>query len=102
MSNSTLFTLRQSWHQAPWLHERLAFASAGDSILLLADAVLALQSPLALASFVAKCTASDIQLFALQEDIDLRGIENKYPEINSIGYDEFVQLVVAHDKQLAW
>ncbi len=99
---STLFTFNKSWHQAPWLYERLGFASDNDAILLLEDAVLALQSPLSLASFLGKCGARSIRLFALQSDIQARAIENCYEEIQIINHDEFVKLVVEYDKQVAW
>ena len=100
--NNTLFTLRQSWHQAPWIFERLCFARAGDSILLLEDAVLALQSPLALGSFLAKCDAQKVAVYALKDDCETRGVNNGYARIELVGYDRFVNLVVAHHRQVSW
>jgi sulfur relay protein TusB/DsrH len=84
------------------LYEQLAFASKGDAILLLEDGVLSLQSPLALASFIAKCKASGIEVFALEDDCRLRGVSNQYPQISLLNYSGFVALVVEHDKQVAW
>lgn len=84
------------------MHERLAFASQGDAILLMGDAVLAMQSPLSLASFVAKCKAANIRLFALQPDCSYRGIESHYQAIELIDYRRFVELVTEYAKQVAW
>jgi len=99
---STLFTISSSWYESTWLFEQLGFASDGDSILLLQDAVLALQSPITLGSFLAKCKARDIHVFALIEDVLLRGVKNQYAEIDLIAHAGFVDLVCTNDKQVAW
>ena len=99
---STLFTFSGSWHDSSWMFEQLGFASSGDSILLLQDAVLGLQSPTTLASFVAKCEANQIALYALQEDCQLRGVDNKYQSIELVSYIVFVRLIEQHSKQVAW
>lgn len=99
---STLFSISGSWHSGVWLYEKLAFAKTGDSILLLQDAVLAAHSPLTLASFLAKCQAASVAVFLLTEDVVLRGVENKYPEIDMVDYGGFIELVAKHDKHVAW
>ena len=99
---STLFTLSQAWHDSVWLFEQLAFASEGDAILLIQDAVLASHSELSLGSFLAKCEAMNVSVFALQEDCQMRGVKNKYAQLNLVGYTGFVDLVCQHDKQVAW
>ena len=99
---SQLHTIKKSWHDASWLYEQLAFASAGDAILLYQDAVLATQSRLTLASFVAKCQATSIALYVLQDDCKLRGIENQYDVIQPVDYAGFVDLVEQHNTQCAW
>lgn len=99
---STLFTLSQSWFDLPSLYEQIAYTVEGDAILLIQDAVLALQSPIALASFIAKADSNNVKVFALQEDILLRGIENKYQPVELVDYDGFVSLVTSHTKQVAW
>lgn len=99
---STLFTFHSSWHDTAWLYEQLGFAASGDAIVLLEDAVLALQSPITLASFLAKTEAQEVQVFALVEDMLVRGIESKFSEVKQIGYDGFVDLMTRHDKQVAW
>ncbi len=99
---STLFTINRSWFTQAWLFEQLAFAEAGDAILLIEDGVLSLQSPVALASFMAKCSAGNITVFALRDDIQLRGVENQYASVTIVDYPALVDLAVELDKQVAW
>lgn len=99
---STLFTVTESLFNRPSLYEQLAFASNGDAVLLIQDAVLALQSPIALASFLAKCEFQGISVFALTEDCELRGIDSQYQAVSLIDYSGFVSLVMDHEKQVAW
>jgi len=99
---STLFVINRSWHDSVWLFEQLAFALSGDSILLIEDAVLALQSPVNLGSFSAKCVAMKIAVYALEDDCLLRGIDTQYDSIQMIDYSGYVTLVVQHAKQVAW
>lgn len=99
---SCVFTINKSWHSSAWLFEQLLFASDGDVIVLLEDSVLALQSPISLGSFLAKCASLRIGVYAQAEDCQLRGIQNQYPDIGLITYSDFVELVVKHDKQVAW
>jgi len=99
---STLHTINQSWQAKSWLFEQLSFASFGDAILLIEEGVLALQSPVALASFVAKSQANEIALYALEEDLLQRGVESQYQSIKQISYTEMVNLVTQHKKQVAW
>ena len=99
---STLFTFHSSWHESAWLFEQLGFASQGDAILLLEDSVLALQSPITLASFLAKSSAQQIKVYALADDLRARGIDSKYPQVTQIDYAGFVDLVAQYEKQVAW
>ncbi len=99
---SSLFVLNRSWYDTVWLFEQLAFAGDGDSILLIEDAVLALQSPITLGSFLAKCSSSGVVVYALKDDIELRGIENKYPSITMLNYSGYVDLVISNGKQVVW
>ena len=100
--DTTLIVLGKSWHESVWLYEQLGFASNGDAILLTQDAVLALQSPITLASFLAKCKAGNISVYALGEDCRLRGIENQYTSVELIEYDGYLELVTQYGKQLSW
>ena len=102
LTMSNLFTVSKSWHDAVWLYEALGFASPGDTILLIEDGVLACHSELSLASFVAKCIAADINVCALESDIEMRGVTNKYEDITPVNYAQFVELVIQNDKHIAW
>lgn len=99
---STLHTINKSWHNSAWLFEQLLFASKGDVILLMEDAVLALQSPITLGSFMGKCAAMNITVVAQSEDCSLRGVDSQYYAVELISYAQLVALVVEHDKQVAW
>lgn len=101
-SSGTLFTLKQSWHDSVVVYEQLAFASLGDTILLTQDAVLALQSQITLASFLAKCESLGVTVAALAEDCQLRGIKPHSHLVKMIDYAGFVELVCKHDKQVSW
>ncbi len=94
--------LIQSWHNSVAVYEQLAFASPGDTILLTQDAVLALQSQITLASFLAKCESLGVMVAALSEDCHLRGIKPHSALVTMIDYAGFVELVCKHDKQVSW
>ena len=66
------------------------------------DGVLALQSNISLASFLAKCESNEVRVVALANDCRLQGIENQYPAVELIDYPGFVALVCEHTKQVAW
>jgi len=70
--------------------------------VLLQDAVLAAHSDISLASFLAKCDALNISVFALEQDCQARGINNKYEQLSLLSYSDFVDLVCQHEKQIAW
>ena len=78
------------------------FASDGDAVILLEDAVLAIGSVVTLRSFLAKCQSQGVQVFALENDAVLRGIENRFDDVCMTDYAGFVELAVQHDKQVAW
>ena len=91
-----------SWHDRVAVYEQMAFASPGDTILLAQEAVLALQSKITLASFIAKCEHLGVSVVALAEDCQLRGIKPHSRLIRMIDYAGFVALVCKHDKQVSW
>ena len=99
---SSLICINQSWHREPWLFERLGRASQGDTIVLMEEAVLALQSPLTLGSFLAKCESRSVGVKAMRDDVQTHGIVSAYDSIELIDYARLVELVVQHDKQIAW
>lgn len=97
-----LISLSNSLHDAVWLYERLAYASSGDGILLLSDAVSDLHSPISLASFIAKAKATGVDIYALKEDLEIRGVNCNQKYVDIIDYAGFVQLVIHYDSHVAW
>jgi tRNA 2-thiouridine synthesizing protein B len=74
------------------LNTCLSIKTADDSLLLIEDAVTAM--PL-----LAKIT----YVYALQEDIQTRGLINHVPKhINLVDYAGFVELVVKHSPAQSW
>lgn len=69
------------------LNRALSSAIEGDGVLLCGDAVYAAQL---------QCLGT---LYVLDEDALARGVVSQYP---AVSYDELVQLVIAHDKQIQW
>ena len=99
---SSLICINQSWYREPWLFERLGHASHGDTIVLLEEAVVALQSPLTLGSFLAKCEARGVAVKAIIDDVQTHGVVSAYYSIELVDYARLVELAVQHDKQIAW
>ena len=97
-----LIVIKDSLHNSVWLYEALGYASQGDSILLVEDAVSALNNTLSLASFMAKCEAQESTVFALLDDIQMRGVDVDYDSVKLINADQLPDLVLAHQKQVAW
>jgi len=63
---------------------------------------MAIHSPLSLGSFLAKCHSNDVAVYCLQDDVSLRGVDNKYSQIKLIEYAGFVELVAQYNKQVSW
>ena len=99
---ASLFTLSKSLHNAVWLYEAKAFASAGDAIVLVEDAVYDLQSNRLLNSFVAKSAVAQIQLYALADDMRTRGVISNKADVKALSLAEFTQLSLDCDKHIAW
>jgi sulfur relay protein TusB/DsrH len=66
------------------------------------DAVFALQSPILLASFVAKCEASNIHIYCLKTDCEIRGIDCPNSPVRCIDDEQWLELVINFDKQVAF
>ena len=99
---SSLITLSKSLHKAVWLYEAFGFASEGDAILLIEDAVYDLQSPRLLNSFVAKAGWLNVTVYALNEDIQLRGVVSQQPDIITVDMQQMVDLTLTHTRHVAW
>ncbi len=71
---------------------------AGDSLLLLEDAVYHLRRPGELALL-----PPDLPVYFLAQDLRARGLGEKLPAMASpVDYDGFVELCVRHDKTVSW
>lgn len=100
--NTSLITLSRSIHEVTWLYEALGFASAGDAICLIGDAVAALRSPTMLASFIAKCKRYDVRVTALEVDVVARGIAEVAKGVELIDAGELGALTEQHRRTIAW
>ncbi len=82
------------------LTDCLRFASAGDSILLIEDGVLAAKQYCAFEDLLNKHPA---QCFALAADLEARGLVNDCAShINSCSDQQFVDLTVQHPNIQSW
>ena len=77
--------------QASALRSCLRYVGPDDAVLLFADGVYG-------SADAAKVKAT---VCAIREDAAARGVRLA-PPVRSIGYDGFVELVVAHDASVTW
>ncbi|MBW5929335.1 sulfurtransferase complex subunit TusB [Klebsiella grimontii] len=94
-----LHTLSTSpWHADMATMRRLI--KEGDDLLLLSDGVVAAVSE---SYFLEILLSAPITLYALQEDIEARGLTGQIADsVVRVSYTEFVRLTVKHAGQLAW
>lgn len=75
--------------------------SSGDAVLLIEDAVYSALE--AHQSIFTALSPDDIQLSALEADIQARGLEDKLsPRFSSVNDQGFVKLSCEHDKIVSW
>ncbi|MFK3663055.1 sulfurtransferase complex subunit TusB [Scandinavium sp. NPDC088450] len=88
---------------SPWQHDISAFlrlTAEGDDLLLLSDGVIA---ALEGSRFLDLLNEAPITLYALQEDIEARGLGGQISSsVVRVSYTDFVRLAVKHDGQFAW
>ena len=77
-------------------------SATGDAILLMGDAIYATIKTGDIAATIA--SKSDIAWYVIEEDCLIRGIavDAIHPLARCIGYDTFVELVIAADSTIAW
>jgi tRNA 2-thiouridine synthesizing protein B len=94
-----LHTLSTSpWHAD--IAAMLRLIKEGDDLLLLSDGVIA---AVAQGRFLEILQSAPISIYALQEDIDARGLAGQIADsVIRVSYTEFVRLTVKHTGQLAW
>jgi len=94
-----LYTLHHSPHHCD-LPALLRLLAEGDALLLLQDGVLA---GVAGTAHLESLQNAPISVYALQADIEARGLSDYYSSsISRVDYAQFVDLTVLHRQQLAW
>ena len=94
-----LHTLSTSpWHAD--IAAMLRLIKKGDELLLLSDGVTA---AVAQGRFLEILQSAPISLYALQDDIEARGLAGQIADsVVRVSYTDFVRLTVKHAGQLAW
>lgn len=94
-----LHTLSASpWHTD--IAAMLRLIKEGDDLLLLSDGVVAAISE---GCFLEILQSAPITLYALQEDIEARGLVGQIADsVVRVSYTDFVRLVAKHPGQFAW
>ncbi len=94
-----LHTLSTSpWHTD--LRAMLRLVKDGDDLLLLSDGVIA---AIADGPFLEILHSAPISIYALQEDIEARGLVGQIADsVVRVGYTDFVRMSVKHPGQLSW
>ncbi|PKF60309.1 sulfurtransferase complex subunit TusB [Psychromonas sp. psych-6C06] len=96
---SILHTINTSPFQTHALQQCLSLFSEQDSLLLIEDAVIAVQAKHSLFAQLQRIDQAG-RLMVLTSDLEARGIENKIGK--SCSYTDFVDLIVSHNSQMAW
>jgi tRNA 2-thiouridine synthesizing protein B len=77
----------------------LRLLKEGDDLLLLSDGVIAIAE----GRFLEILQSAPISLYALQEDIEARGLAGQIADsVVRVSYTDFVRLSVKHAGQLSW
>lgn len=94
-----LHTLSHSpWHRD--IRAPLRLVQPGDELLLLSDGVIA---ALEGGPFLDLLRAAPISLYALDVDIDARGLAAQISDsVVRVSYTDFVRLTAKHDAQYSW
>ena len=82
------------------LNALLRYMQPEDCLLLIEDGVLAgLKETVSLKALL----SSSGSVFALQEDIEARGLTRQFAtDISRISYADFVKLTIEHPQHIAW
>ena len=91
-----LYTVNKSPFSADSLSSVLRIAQAGSPVLLYEDGVYAAM-PGARSAFTVTTALAEHPIYALDADLEARGIEKVLEGIRVIGFDGFVELVEQHD-----
>ena len=97
-----LHTVNKSPLERNTLQSCLEHAKPGSAVLLMEDAIYGATKGTT-ASDMVKDAMSNVTIYALQPDVDARGMAGKVMDgIKLIGYGDFVDLVTEHANTQAW
>jgi tRNA 2-thiouridine synthesizing protein B len=97
-----LHTVSASPFSSPRLSDAINASIAGDAILLMGNAVYAATKISDIAATIDN--NANVTWYVIEEDCHIRGIaiDALHPSATCIGYDKFVELVIAADSTIAW
>ncbi len=99
---SMLHTVNKSPFEKDSMTSCLRLSADGSSILLIEDAIYAALDGTSVSDSVKEAMKSK-KIYALQEDINARGVQGKVMDgIEQVDYAGFVKLVTEHDKVQSW
>jgi tRNA 2-thiouridine synthesizing protein B len=97
-----LHIVNKSHTQTHSLQSCLRLAQSGHALLLTEDAIYAATGAAAAASGVADALKA-LKIYALQPDVEARGMAGKLIEgVTAVDYAGFVDLVTAHTNNQTW
>jgi tRNA 2-thiouridine synthesizing protein B len=97
-----LHIVNKSHAQTSSLQSCLRLAQAGSALLLTEDAIYAATKAAAAASGIAGAM-QQLKVYALQPDVDARGMAGKLLDgVTPVDYAGFVDLVVEHPNNQSW
>jgi len=99
---SMLHTVNKSPFEKESMKSCLRLSAEGSSILLIEDGIYAAMVDTTISDSVKEALKSK-KIYALKEDVNARGVQNKLMDgIEQIDYAGFVNLVTQHDKVQSW
>ena len=99
---SMLHTVNKSPFEKESMKSCLRLSAEGSSILLIEDGIYAAMVDTTISDSVKEAMKSK-KIYALKEDVNARGVQNKLMDgIEQIDYAGFVDLVTQHDKVQSW
>ena len=97
-----LHTVNKSPFEKDSLTSCLRLSQDGSSILLIEDGIFAALDGTAVSDSVKEAMKTK-KVYALQEDINARGMQGKVMDgVEQVDYAGFVNLVTEHDKVQSW
>jgi len=97
-----LHIVNKSHTQTNSLQSCLRLAQAGAALLLIEDAIYAATTSGAASSGIAGAIAK-LKVYALQPDVDARGMAGKLVDgVTAVDYAGFVDLVAEHPNNQSW